>query len=133
MNTSIPIPHKLKVAVIDRVILEEVRKGPLNVFGREIKLLNTFLKSYPDIDFWLNLHLGFQLHSLAWFKLPDGKHTLETAWRFYKLEKAQNAATPKNALDNSFKSSTIEGSMVEDVPAPKPKQSVMEWADSTTA
>lgn len=101
------IVHKSKIEIIKLLVKEVNLKGPVNIWGREIKLLNQLIEKYPEETFWRGLNFGFQLNSLAWFKI-DGKAELEKAWRYYKLTGPQN-----NSLDSNIKSSIIENERIE--------------------
>ena len=98
-----PIPHKVKIGVIERLVKEEVMKGKPAMWSREVKNLNHLIKRYPDEGFWSTINVGYKMHSLAFFKTERGADELEIAWLYYKL-------TGKNkVLDNSTKLETIEG------------------------
>lgn len=114
------LDHKTKLKTIGLIVKEEVMKGNPKMWAREVKLINQLIKSYPDRDFWLNLHLGFSLHSLAWFKLPEGAVELEKSWRFFKLQKSQ-----KKTLDVISKPDIVSVNVPE---LPK-KISAIEWAN----
>lgn len=111
MSPALAITHKQKVSIVDRLLLEEVRKGPdkAKVFPREIKLVNQLFPRYPDLTFWMGINLGFQLHSLAWFK-AEGASELEIKWRYYKLTSVQPPPIP---LDNPAKSESMACERVE--------------------
>ena len=62
------------------------------VWPREMKLLNELMKEYPEIHFWNNLDLGFQLNSLAWLKTEKGQETIQSkynSWIEYKKRIAE--------------------------------------------
>lgn len=103
------IPHRVKQLTIERLVKEETRNWP-----REMKLLAQLSKEKDDPRFWGELNLGFQLHSLAWFKLPDGAAELEKHWRLHQmtLDKPANPA------------------ILPDIPveAPQPRQNALTWA-----
>lgn len=85
MTAASAVPHKTKIEIVKRHVKPEVLASARTVWGRELKLITQLLVRYPDPDFWLDLGLGYSLHSLAFFKMERGMQELETAWRYYKL------------------------------------------------
>ncbi len=120
------VPHVTRIEILELHLLEEVKRGAVNIWGREVKLLNGFLKLYPEPDFWLNFHPGYQVHSLAFFKTDRGAEELRIAHNMYLFEQAQ-----KKELDNRRKSSNMEvvESVGEDAAVPK-KLGQLDWIDS---
>lgn len=118
-----PVPHKTRVGIIDLLLLEEVRKGVPNIFPREVRLINELLKTYPEPQFWMDLHLGYQLHSLAFFKTERGAAELDQAYRLFQYDQAQ-----KRELESRAKSLTVD---VNEPVQPLPKKpSPVEWASA---
>jgi hypothetical protein len=115
VNDVPDITHRQKVAIVDHLILESERKGPNKgkVFAREVKLIGQLYPKYPDLSFWLGINMGFQLHSLGWFK-TDGAVELETKWRYHKLLSRQSPPVPPPiSLDKSIKSESMVHERVE--------------------
>lgn len=96
------IPHKTKIKIVEKFIKPENLSGEKNIWGRELKMLNKFIKSYPDEAFWNQVNLNFKLNSFAWF-VKEGAGKLEEEWRLYKLQKIQ-----ETQLDNTVKKEKIE-------------------------
>lgn len=119
------IPHSTRVAIIEALLKPEHLKpapGQPNVWGREIKLLNAFLRTYPDPQFWLDLHPGYKLNSLAFFRMERGKEELEQAWRLHVFAKAQQPTSSPHTLTLEPDSSTP--------PAALPRRTTpIEWVD----
>lgn len=114
MTAAAPVPHKVKIMIIDHLLSESARKGPDagKVFAREVKLVTGLLARYPDPTFWLGLGLGYGLNSLAFFKTERGAEELEIAWRYYRLTGVQ---PPSIALDKPTKPESMGDDMVEQV------------------
>lgn len=131
-----PIPHKTRVKIVEKHVFPETLKSAKSIWGRELKLLKQLTAGrYEDSEFWLTLGLGFQLHSFAWFKTPEGQAALERAWRLHQFAKAQEAtATLHNTLDKDSNSVSMESNgQVECAAAGQQvtrKMSPVEWADS---
>lgn len=116
------IPHKLKIKIIEALILPDTLKETKSIWGRELKLLKQIADTqYDDPQFWLTLKLGYQLHSFAFFKGERGSLELETAWRQFKSQKA---------LDTESKSDNLALSKEIEAPAQKPVETPANWADS---
>ena len=127
-----PIPHKVRVKIVEKLVYPEMLSSAKTIWGRELKILKTLTAGkYEDAEFWLNLGLGFKLRSLAWFNLPDGKAALERAWKLHQmvLAQAQPAGSSHSGLDTESNSRIVESSTTESPPRSR-KQSVLEWADS---
>ena len=56
--------------------LKEDKDLTSRVWAREIKIAKKLFNSYPDVDFWNNVDLGFPLNSLAWLCSQEGKYAL---------------------------------------------------------
>lgn len=129
------ISHKTKLLILKTHLRPEILAEGPKMYAREMKNLNDLLKKYPEEQFWLDLHPGYGVRSLAWFK-GEGFIQIEQAWRLYLFAKAQekkeerieseNANFPENPLDTESNSRILES------PPIKKKQSVLEWADSAT-
>jgi hypothetical protein len=123
MTPAPEITHKERVSIVDHLILESERKGPdkAKVFAREIKLVKQLYPRYPDLSFWLGINLGFQLHSLGWFK-AEGAVELEAKWRYHKIISRQSppAVPSPITLDNPVKSESMVHERVEQGSALQP-------------
>lgn len=132
------IAHKTKVGIIELLLKPEQLKpapGQPNVWGREIKLLNGLLKVCPDPQFWMDLHLGYTLNSLAFFLSERGRQELDHAWRLHLYVKAQD----QKGLDTQAKPPTMDSDPVvtsvtaADLEAPlvsRRRLSPIAWADA---
>lgn len=85
--------HKKSVKPVRNISLnkkEFVKKYLKNsssvVWPKEMKILNTLLKIFPNESFWLNLEIGFKLNSLCWFLSDDGRKLLNKEYKKFNLE-----------------------------------------------
>lgn len=92
MKPALP-PHRVRLDIIERLVKPDILKGNPKMYAREMKNLNDLFPRYPDPAFWLGINLGFQLHSLAWFK-AEGAAELEAKWRYSLLIAAQPTPIP---------------------------------------
>jgi hypothetical protein len=134
------IPFRTCQQIVEKHVFEDTLKSAPTVWGRELKLLRDLLAGghYADANFWLTLGLGFQLHSLAWFKTAEGAAELERHWRLYQFtkvqeqqqrearEKAEAAAAARAFLGDENDESQ------DATPALPRKLSNVEWADATS-
>lgn len=130
------VPHKTKISIIQKLVDPESLKATKSAWGREVKLLNDFLKRYPDETFWSNWGVGYPVRSLAWFK-GGGAPELENAWRMHLYMKAhqtqQSAARSTKPLDMESMSDItggVTGEIEEEQPPLKKRDTVLAWADS---
>lgn len=90
-NARVSVMSKVKKAPAPFVkekrdfIKKMVKAESLN-WPREMKIMNSLWKKYPDPVFWITLSLGFQLNSLAWF-IGDGQDELIRQWNFLQLDR----------------------------------------------
>jgi hypothetical protein len=54
--------------------VENFTKGK---WAKEIKLAKKLFNSRPDVTFWNQAEIDFELNSLAWFLSEEGEHTLK--------------------------------------------------------
>lgn len=78
---------KQKRDFIKRIVNPETINWP-----REIKIMNSLWKKYPDEVFWIIFELTFKLKSLAWL-IGDGKNELIRQWNFFQLDKKRKKDT----------------------------------------
>lgn len=55
------------------------------LWPREMKMVKSLLKIFPNEDFWNNLELKFKLNSLCWFLSDDGRKFLNTEYKKFNL------------------------------------------------
>ena len=112
------MPYAVTLATKKDTIKRFVKAEVLAVKGmwaREMKLMNQLSPDYNDDIFWRKYNLEFQLNSLAWFKMPDGKARLDTDWTTYHFNFVVDK--PAQTDDNSM----MQPSLPLDLPAPRPK------------
>ena len=56
------------------------------VWPREMKVVNTLYKTFPNAGFWQSLELKFKLNSLCWFLSDDGRKFLNTEYKKFLFE-----------------------------------------------
>jgi hypothetical protein len=78
--------HREKQKLIERFVKPDVLKSAKTIWGREMKLLNELVLKYPDDIFWQRFETGFSLHSLAWFKTPDGEREISNRFKTFHLD-----------------------------------------------
>lgn len=70
-----------------KTFIKSFLKDGVNIFWpREMKMVNTLFKIFPNEDFWHGLELSFKLNSLCWFLSDDGRKFLNTEYKKFKLE-----------------------------------------------
>lgn len=59
------------------------KKDALNPFtwARELKIINQLVEIYPNLNFWRNFSMEFQLNSSAWLLTDKGKDYLAQEYR----------------------------------------------------
>jgi len=67
-------------------VLKFVKSDAAIVWPREMKIINSLLKIFPNDDFWLSLDLKFKLNSLCWFLSDDGRKFLNLEYKKFKFE-----------------------------------------------
>ncbi len=55
------------------------------VWPREMKVVKTLFKTFPNEQFWQGLKLNFKLNSLCWFLSDDGRKFLNTEYKKFNL------------------------------------------------
>lgn len=128
--------HKDLFHIANALLGGENLKTQKGAIARELKILQSLTKGgkYDALEFWDDLHLGFQLQSLCWFKTEEGRNVLENAWRLFQYERAERARANENLLDSAINADIVENASrveVPEVPLPK-KQNALDWADSPT-
>ena len=56
--------------------LRNVQDFTKGKWAKEIKLAKKLFNSYPDVTFWNQVEIDFELNSLAWFCSSEGKYAL---------------------------------------------------------
>jgi hypothetical protein len=82
-------------------VLKFVKKDASLVWPREMKMVNSLFKIFPNDDFWLFLELRFKLNSLCWFLSDDGRKFLNTEYKkfLFEPEKPQNFELKNNNIE----------------------------------
>lgn len=62
------------------------------IWPREMKIMNTLWKKYPEPFFWTQFALTFKLNSLAWL-IGEGNAELTRQWNFFQLDKKRKKDT----------------------------------------
>ena len=55
------------------------------IWPKEMKMVKTLFKIFPNEDFWNSLNLNFKLNSLCWFLSDDGRKFLNTEYKKFNL------------------------------------------------
>ena len=74
--------------------LKEDKDLTSRVWAREIKIAKKLFNSYPDVDFWNNVDLGFPLNSLAWLCSQEGKYALVIQRKRVDFKPKENETYP---------------------------------------
>jgi len=76
------MPKLNKRQILQRIlIIPPKQRAPF--WKREYKLLNDFLKVYPNIEFWEKVRFPYQYDSLLILKSSYGKKILDKKYREY--------------------------------------------------
>jgi hypothetical protein len=67
-------------------ILRFVKKDASLVWPREMKMVNSLFKIFPNKEFWNSLELNFKLNSLCWFLSDDGRKFLNIEYKKFNFE-----------------------------------------------
>jgi hypothetical protein len=55
------------------------------VWPKELKIVKTLFKIFPNDNFWETLNLNFKLNSLCWFLSDDGRKFLNKEYKKFNL------------------------------------------------
>jgi hypothetical protein len=55
------------------------------IWPKELKIVNSLFKIFPDERFWISLELNFKLNSLCWFLSDDGRKFLNKEYKKLNL------------------------------------------------
>ncbi len=74
-------------------------------WGREIKCAKEIFDTYPELDFWTSLNLGFYLNSLNFFRKADGRKILNKKITEYRtaMRFGDSSAKDEDKFDNDTK------------------------------
>jgi hypothetical protein len=94
-------------------ILKFVKQDASLVWSREMKMVNSLFKIFPNDEFWNSLELKFKLNSLCWFLSDDGRKFLNTEYKKFQFqpEKPEVFDLKKNNI-------AFQGKIGETVQAP---------------
>ena len=56
------------------------------IWPKEMKMVKSLFKIFPNENFWKTLQLNFKLNSLCWFLSDDGRKFLNTEFKKFNLE-----------------------------------------------
>lgn len=56
------------------------------IWPREMKMVKSLFKIFPNENFWSSLELNFKLNSLCWFLSDDGRKFLNKEYKKFKLD-----------------------------------------------
>lgn len=68
------------------------------LWPREMKMVKSLLKIFPNEDFWNSLELNFKLNSLCWFLSDDGRKFLNKEYKKFNLNLPE---TKKFEIENN--------------------------------
>lgn len=82
-------------------VLRFVKKDASLVWPREMKMVNSLFKIFPNDGFWSSLELKFQLNSLCWFFSDEGRKLLNLEYKKFKFEpeKSEVFELENNSID----------------------------------
>ena len=63
-----------------------VKKDASLVWPREMKMVNSLFKIFPNDEFWRSLELKFKLNSLCWFLSDEGRKFLNVEYKKFNFE-----------------------------------------------
>lgn len=94
-------------------VLKFVKKDASLVWPREMKMVNSLFKIFPNDAFWCSLELKFKLNSLCWLLSDDGRKFLNIEYKkfLFEPEKPTNFELVNNNI-------AFEGKIGETVQAP---------------
>ena len=95
------------------LIAKFVKKEATPVWPREMKMVNSLFKIFPNDDFWNSLELEFKLNSLCWFLSDEGRKFLNIEYKKFNF----NPEKPKT-FDLTNNNIAFEGKIGETVQAP---------------
>ena len=55
------------------------------IWPKEMKMVKSLFKIFPNEDFWNGLELSFKLNSLCWFLSDDGRKFLNKEYKKFNL------------------------------------------------
>lgn len=55
------------------------------IWPKELKIVNTLFKIFPNEKFWEGLELNFKLNSLCWFLSDNGRKLLNQEYKKFNL------------------------------------------------
>jgi hypothetical protein len=55
------------------------------IWPKELKIVNSLFKIFPNEEFWKSLELNFKLNSLCWFLSDDGRKLLNREYKKFNL------------------------------------------------
>ena len=68
------------------------------IWPKEMKMVKSLFKIFPNENFWSTLQLNFKLNSLCWFLSDDGRNFLNKEYKKFKLELPE---TKKFKIENN--------------------------------
>jgi hypothetical protein len=94
-------------------VLRFLKSDAKIIWPREMKIVNSLLKIFPNEIFWESLTLRFQLNSLCWFLSDEGRRLLNIEYKkfIFEPEKPQNFIIENNNIE-------FKGKIGETVQAP---------------
>jgi hypothetical protein len=94
-------------------VLKFVKQSSSLVWPREMKIVNSLFKLFPNEQFWNSLELKFKLNSLCWFLSDDGRKYLNIEYKKFQFEPAKPEVFEIKKNNIAF-----EGKIGETVEAP---------------
>jgi hypothetical protein len=67
-------------------VLKFVKQDASVVWPREMRMVNSLFKIFPNDNFWASLELKFKLNSLCWFLSDDGRKFLNLEYKKFNFE-----------------------------------------------
>lgn len=75
-----------------------IKESSTIIWPKEMRMVKSLLKIFPNEDFWHSLELSFKLNSLCWFFSDDGRKFLNKEYKKFKLELPE---TKKFKIENN--------------------------------
>lgn len=94
-------------------VLKFVKKDANLVWPREMKMVNSLFKIFPNDEFWRSLELKFKLNSLCWLLSDEGRKFLNIEYKKFIFE--PDKPTNFELVNNNI---AFEGKIGETVQAP---------------
>lgn len=100
------------------IIKKLIKPETINLinWAKEMKVLNSLIKKFPDKTFWNSINPSFKLNSLCWLLSDKGRSFLNIEYKKYKLDQSVFLKNNQYKLnDNNIDSFENSGNLVLDI------------------